>query len=84
MSAYMQRVLGYSALTTGLAFLPMAAVILIMSNVASWLVARLGVKVFLVGGLAVLSLVCFCSHRFTRRGPLLAPSYLASLSLLSV
>lgn len=56
LTLYMQRVLGYSALTTGLAFLPMAAVILIFSNVVSRLVARVGVKPFLVGGIAVLIL----------------------------
>jgi EmrB/QacA subfamily drug resistance transporter len=51
LTLYMQRVLGYSALTTGLAFLPMAAVILIFSNVVSRLVSRFGVKPFLVGGI---------------------------------
>lgn len=54
LTLYMQRVLNYSALTTGLAFLPMAAVILIMSNIVSRLVTRLGVKIFLVGGIAIL------------------------------
>jgi MFS family permease len=51
LTLYMQKVLDYSALTTGLAFLPMAAVILIFSNVVSRLVARFGVKPFLVGGI---------------------------------
>ncbi len=55
LTLYMQRVLDYSALTTGLAFLPMAAVILIVSNVVSRLVARVGVKPFLVGGIAGLA-----------------------------
>jgi hypothetical protein len=54
LTLYMQRVLDYSALTTGLAFLPMAAVILIFSNGVSRLVARVGVKPFLVGGITVL------------------------------
>lgn len=51
LTLYMQRVLNYSAFTTGLAFLPMAAIILILSNVVSRLVARVGVKPFLVGGI---------------------------------
>jgi EmrB/QacA subfamily drug resistance transporter len=51
LTLYMQRVLGYSALETGLAFLPMAAVILVVSNVVSRMVARVGVKPFLVGGI---------------------------------
>ncbi len=52
LTLYMQRVLGYSALETGLAFLPMAVTILIISNVVSRLVARFGVKPFLVGGIS--------------------------------
>lgn len=51
LTLYMQKVLGYSAIETGLAFLPMAAVILIVSNVVSRLVVRVGVKPFLVGGI---------------------------------
>ncbi len=51
LTLYMQKVLDYSALTTGLAFLPMAAAILIFSNGASRLVTRFGVKPFLVGGI---------------------------------
>lgn len=54
LTLYMQKVLGYSALLTGLAFLPLAGMVLITSNVASRLVARLGVKPFLVGGMIVL------------------------------
>jgi EmrB/QacA subfamily drug resistance transporter len=56
LTLYMQRVLGYSALTTGLAFLPMAAIILIFSNVVSRLVTRIGVKPFLVGGIIGLTI----------------------------
>lgn len=54
LTLYMQHILNYSALVTGLAFLPMAAVILLASNVVSRLVTRFGVKPFLVGGLIVL------------------------------
>ena len=53
LTLYMQKVLGYSALSTGLAFLPMAAVILVFSNIVSRMVTRRGVKIFLVGGIAV-------------------------------
>jgi EmrB/QacA subfamily drug resistance transporter len=52
LTLYMQKVLGYSALATGLAFLPMAVVILILSNIVSRMVSRFGVKPFLVGGIA--------------------------------
>ncbi|MBA2678988.1 MAG: MFS transporter [Ktedonobacteraceae bacterium] len=54
LTLYMQKVLGYSALLTGLAFLPLAGMVLITSNTASRLVARLGVKPFLVGGMIIL------------------------------
>ncbi|GAC1363112.1 MAG: DHA2 family efflux MFS transporter permease subunit [Ktedonobacteraceae bacterium] len=54
LTLYMQKVLGYSAISTGLAFLPLAMLILITSNVSSRLVARRGLKPFLVGGLIVL------------------------------
>ena len=54
LTLYLQKVLGYSALLTGLAFLPLAGMVLVTSNIASRLVARLGVKPFLVGGMIVL------------------------------
>jgi EmrB/QacA subfamily drug resistance transporter len=54
LTLYMQKVLGYSALLTGLAFLPLAGVVLVTSNISSRLVARVGVKPFLVGGMIVL------------------------------
>lgn len=54
LTLYMQKVLGYSAITTGLAFLPLAGMILITSNTSSRLVTRFGVKRFLVGGLILL------------------------------
>ncbi len=56
LTLYMQKVLGYSAIETGLAFLPLALVILITSNSSSRLVANRGVKPFLVGGLVVFGL----------------------------
>jgi MFS family permease len=51
LTLYMQKVLGYSALLAGLAFLPLAATVLVTSNIASRLVTRLAVKPFLVGGM---------------------------------
>ncbi len=53
LTLYMQKVLGYSAIETGLAFLPLAFVILIFSNVASRLVANIGVKPMLITGLSI-------------------------------
>jgi EmrB/QacA subfamily drug resistance transporter len=68
LTLYMQRVLDYSALTTGLAFLPMAAVILIFSNIVSRLVARVGVKPFLVGGISILIIGLLLLTRIVANG----------------
>ncbi len=50
LTLYMQRVLGYSALETGLAFLPMAILLLIASNIAAQIVTHVGVRSLLLGG----------------------------------
>ncbi len=68
LTLYMQKVLGYSAFTTGLAFLPMAVVILIFSNVVSRLVARFGVKPFLVGGITGLIIGLLMLTRISAAG----------------
>jgi EmrB/QacA subfamily drug resistance transporter len=54
LTLYMQKVLDYSAISTGFAFLPLAAIILLISNIVPRFVTRVGVKPFLVGGLAIL------------------------------
>lgn len=54
LTLYMQKVLDYSAISTGFAFLPLAAIILLISNIVPRFVTRIGVKPFLVGGLAIL------------------------------
>ncbi|HXP36215.1 MAG TPA: MFS transporter [Solirubrobacteraceae bacterium] len=52
-SLYLERVLGYNAIDTGLAFLPLTALIAIMSTgVAARLVERVGSVTTLAGGLA--------------------------------
>ena len=53
MTLYMQRVLGYSAIEMGLAFLPLALAILIFSNASSRLVLRLGARRLLITGLII-------------------------------
>jgi EmrB/QacA subfamily drug resistance transporter len=50
---YMQKVLGYSAIDMGLAFLPLALAILIFSNASSRLVIRLGARRLLTTGLLI-------------------------------
>jgi len=51
LSLYMQQVLGYSALKTGLAFLVIAAGMIVASGAAQALVTRAGARVVLVAGL---------------------------------
>jgi EmrB/QacA subfamily drug resistance transporter len=50
LTLYLQQVLGYSAIQTGLAFAPMTLTIVVFSNVAQTLVTRLGVRRVLTAG----------------------------------
>jgi MFS family permease len=55
LTLYMQQVLGYSAMKTGLAYLAVAGTAILWSAVAAQLVTRLGVKPVLVTGMATLT-----------------------------
>ena len=55
LTLYMQQVLGYSAMKSGLAYLAVAGTAIVWSGVASQLVTRLGVKPVLVVGMATLT-----------------------------
>jgi EmrB/QacA subfamily drug resistance transporter len=55
LTLYMQQVLGYSPMRTGLAYLAVAGTAIIWSAVAAQLVTRVGVKPVLVAGMAFLS-----------------------------
>jgi EmrB/QacA subfamily drug resistance transporter len=54
-SLYMQNVLGFDALETGLAYLPLALTIIVTAGVASQLVTRLGFKPVLMFGLLLVA-----------------------------
>ena len=54
-SLYLQQVLGLSPLHTGLTFLPMALVIMIVARSAGKLVSRFGVRAVLGGGLMMMT-----------------------------
>jgi MFS family permease len=81
----MQDVLGYSAITTGLAHLPMAAGIIAAAGLASPLVARLGLRRVLVAGLVLFAggLVWFAQVPVHAGylADLLGPSLLIALGL---
>jgi predicted MFS family arabinose efflux permease len=53
LSLYLQNVLGYSALKTGLAFLPMGLTIIIGAQASSRLISRTGVRPLLLAGTIV-------------------------------
>jgi EmrB/QacA subfamily drug resistance transporter len=53
LSLYMQKVLGYSAIKAGTSQLPLAAGIILAAGLAAPLVARLGLRRVLIGGLAL-------------------------------
>jgi EmrB/QacA subfamily drug resistance transporter len=55
LTLYMQQVLGYSAMKTGLAYLAVAGTAILWSAVAAQLVTRLGVKPVLVAGMIALT-----------------------------
>jgi EmrB/QacA subfamily drug resistance transporter len=55
LTLYMQQVLGYSAMKTGLAYLAVAGTAILWSAVAAQLVTRAGVKPVLVAGMAALT-----------------------------
>ena len=52
LSLYLQKVLGYSAITAGISQLPLAVGIILAAGLASPLVNRLGIRPVLVAGLA--------------------------------
>src|SRR4051812_34198356 len=84
-SLYMQQVLGFSPLEAGLAYLPLAAGIIVSAGIASTLTTRIGFKPVLAGGLVLvaLGLAWFSqvSVDGTYVGDVLFPSLLAALGL---
>jgi MFS family permease len=55
LTLYMQQVLGYSAMRTGVAYLAVAGTAIVWSAVAAQLVTRIGVKPVMVIGMATLT-----------------------------
>jgi EmrB/QacA subfamily drug resistance transporter len=85
-SLYMQQVLGYDALKAGVAYLPLALMIIVSAGVASVLVTRIGFKIPLVAGMLLISggLVWFAqvdAHGGTYLGDILGPSLVAAVGL---
>jgi EmrB/QacA subfamily drug resistance transporter len=56
LTLYMQQVLGYSAMKTGVAYLAVAGTSIVWANVAAALVNRVGVRPLIASGMALLAL----------------------------
>jgi EmrB/QacA subfamily drug resistance transporter len=65
LTLFLQDVWGYSALKSGLAYLPIMAVVMVMSGVASQLVPRVGARPLLVGGSVIAAGGLFWLSRLT-------------------
>ena len=85
-SLYMQQVLGYDPLKAGLAYLPLAGLIIISAGGASQLVARFGFKPVLIVGLLFTAAGLFWFSRVSAPGgsyvgDVLFPEMLAAVGL---
>jgi predicted MFS family arabinose efflux permease len=84
-SLYLQQVLGYDALKTGLSYLPLAFAIILSAGVASQLVNRVGYKLPLTAGLLMVAGAIFWFGQVTVNGSyvgdVLFPSILAGVGL---
>jgi EmrB/QacA subfamily drug resistance transporter len=84
-SLYMQQVLGYSPIKTGLSYLPLAVSIIIAAGVASQLVTKVGFKPILAGGMGLIAAGLLWFSRISVDGSfasdILGPSLLAAVGL---
>jgi len=84
-SLYMQQVLGWDALKSGLAYLPLAITIIISAGLASVLVTKIGFKPVVIAGLLFIAAGLILFSRISAGGSFLGdvlfPSLLAALGL---
>ena len=85
LSLYMQQVLGYSAIKTGVSYLPLALTIIFSAGLASQIVTRIGYKPVLMTGMLLLAvgLVWFAqvSPNGSYLSDILGPSLFAAAGL---
>jgi len=85
LTLFVQNVLGYSPLKTGVAYLPMAAMILVATGVASQLVSRIGALPLMIAGSAASAGGMFWLSRVTEHSTyvsgLLGPMLLTAAGL---
>jgi predicted MFS family arabinose efflux permease len=84
-SLYMQQVLGFSPLKTGLSYLPLAITIILSAGIASQLVTRLGFKPVLMTGMLFIAAGLLWFSQISVDGSfasdVLGPSLLAAVGL---
>lgn len=68
MTLYVQTVLGYSPIKTGVAFLPVTIIIAIVAGIVSNLVSKVGQKPFLVAGPILLAIALFTLSQILKVG----------------
>src|ERR1700735_2780404 len=85
LSLYLQQVLHYSALRTGVSYLPLAVGIIVAAGLASILTSRIGAKPVLIAGLAAIAggMVWFSNVHVhgSYSADVLAPSLIVALGL---
>jgi predicted MFS family arabinose efflux permease len=85
LTLFVQNVWGYSALKTGIAYLPMVATIMVGSAVASQLVNRIGARPLMLAGSAILTGGMFWLSRITENSHyasgLLGPMLVTAIGL---
>ena len=85
LTLFQQTVWGYSALKTGVAYLPMVAVIMLTSGLSAQLVSRIGARPILLAGSAISAGGMFWLSRITEHstylGGLLGPELLTGAGL---
>jgi len=85
LTLFVQNVWGYSALKTGVAYLPMVAVIMLMAGVSAQLVGRIGARPLLIAGSAIGAGGMFWLSRLTEHstyaGGLLGPMMVTAAGL---
>ena len=85
LTIFVQTVWGYSALKTGIGYLPMIAVIMVMAGVSAQLVPRIGARPLLIAGAAIAAGGMFwlsrISEHSTYAGGLLGPMIVTAAGL---
>jgi EmrB/QacA subfamily drug resistance transporter len=85
LTIFIETVWGWSALKTGVAYLPMVGIIMAMAGVSSQLISRIGAKPILIAGSSISAIGMYwlsrISEHSTYAGGLLGPSLLTGAGL---